>query len=443
MMSASTWRIGLMSFLMPVIVSAASALEASGAAIDMPEPRTATNAAIHYQRAVLFLGAIQPEDREILARPIWEIITPESSEEDLAAVNRLLIAGRHATRSAIVGATQRTADFGLDIDQYLIASYMPHASAMPELARLIVLHGMKVQSNDQWRDAAVNYLLCMRMGRHLTHQTTLTEALMGVQVLETAYFALANWAVRCPDKALVEEALHIMNTAAPDMVNPARTMRFEASIAKMRLNAIQDAYPNGPWAEMVLDSLNAEFPQGGPDEIRAAAIAAATELGVPEQAFEDKESFGRFISDLRSTYVALQKESANCLALPPPTSINQAVVVFDKYGQKLLPTERASALNPVRITAHFAVHQAQLDALRLVLAVTLEKTPDGYPADLGVVRGRFGDAIPTSPYDGSDYKYKLLSDGQGFALGVAEVVIAGQELPAVRFKHLDQETTDQ
>ena len=404
--------------------------------LDMPLPRTASNAAIHYQRAMLFLSAVDPSTREPLLKPIWEIITPDSGKEDLEKVDQLLIDSRHAIRSAMVGSNQSRADFGLDIRQYMIASYLPHTHPMTDLGRLVVLHGMQRQSADNWQSAAEIYLAALRMGRHLTHQTTLAEALAGVEILETGYYALGHWATRCPDASLVREASNIVNGMARDMVNPARTLRSEASISKMRLDAIQNAFPDGAWAEMVLESLGADFPSEDPAGMRRAAIEVATKIGVPREAFNDKQTFGSYMKKLRSIYVELSKESANCLLLPSPESIREGKKVFAKYESRLLPTERASSLNPGRTAAYFAVHQAELDIIRLVLAIASSKSASGFPSDVTVVEDHFGGALPRSPFDGSAYVYKSLENGKGFSIKVAKATVEGIELPEIEFHYL-------
>ena len=156
-------------------------LPAAGQSLDMPVPRTATNAAIHYQRAILFLSAVDPAKREILLKPIWEIVTPTSTEADLAKVDELLIESRHAIRSALVGTNQTEANFGLDIRQYMIASYLPHTHPMTDLGRLLALHGLQRQSTGNWQAAARIYLSVLRMGRQLNRQTTLSMAPVGAK----------------------------------------------------------------------------------------------------------------------------------------------------------------------------------------------------------------------------------------------------------------------
>lgn len=409
--------------------------EAAAESLEFPAPRESTNAAIHYQRACLFLNSVDYEQRELLRKPIWQVVTSESTDEDLANVDRVLVPSRHAIRSALVGADQTEADFGLDVRQYMVASYLPHSELMKELGRLVALHGMQQQSTGDWKNAAQTYAAGLRMGRHMTHQTTLSEALAGVEILETIYFSLGQWAVRCPDRQLVDDVSTMVNAMAGDMVNPARTMRFEASISKMRLDALEAAFPDGPWAEMVLEGLGADMPNADRQSMREAAIKAAGEIGAPADVFDSKQTFTTYMNKLRGSYADLARESAVCLTLRPPHSIREGQQVYAKYETKLPATERRSALNPAQAAAFFAVHQAELDMLRLVLAISAERTDEGYPASLDAVRNRLGDDHLTSPFDGSEYLYKQLEDGNGFALKVAEAKVGDIDLPSMTFKY--------
>ncbi len=290
----------------------------------------------------LFLTAVDAQQRAVLQKPIWEIVTPGSKDEDLAAIDELLVASRHAIRSAMAGADQMDADFGMDIRQYMVASYLPHNECMKELGRLIALHAMQRQSAGDWKGAADVLAAGLRMGRHMTHQTTLAESLAGVEILESMYFALGQWAVRCPDTELVDDVSDLVNAMATDMVNPARSMRFEASISKMRLDALESAFPDGPWAEMVLEALGAEIPSGGPEAMKQAAIDAATSHGLPRDAFNDRETLDQYLRKMRSVYAELARESAECLTLRPPHSIRQGQEVYARYATKLPDTERRS-----------------------------------------------------------------------------------------------------
>ncbi len=408
----------------------------AGEKLHRPMPRTATNGAIHYQRAILFLYAVDPAKRSLLQKPIWEIVTPDSTEDDVAKVDRLLIESRHAIRSALVGANQVEADFGLDIRQYMVTSLLPHTRPMVDLAKLLVLHGMERESKGKWKEAADIYLATLRMGRHMTHQTTLAEALAGVEILETGYYALGHWAPHCPDASLVGEAFDLLAAMSGNMVDPARTLQSEASIFQLRLDAMQGAFPEGPWAEMIIESLGEEFPSAGPEGMRKAAIEAATTRGVPKEAFEDKESFNRYMTELSSVFVQMAKESALCMCHRAPDSIRQGERVFTKYQPKLLKAGDTNTQNPAETAALFAVHEAELSLTRLILAISAARTAEGFPAKLEDVAERFGGQLPRSPYDETALDYELLEGGEGFSLQIQQANVGDVALPEIKFKHL-------
>jgi len=380
--------------------------------------------------------AVDPAQRELLRKPIWEIVTPDSNDADLAKVDQLLIASRHAIRSALVGANQLQADFGLDIRQYMLTSALPHTHLMVDLAKLNALHGVQKEASGDWKSAAEIYLAIVRMGRHMTHQTTLDEALAGIEILETAYYALGRWATHCPETSLIEQVLELAAVSSSNLVEPARTLLSEASISQMRLDAMQDAFPDGPWAEMVLEALNEEFPNGGPKELRVAAIAAAVKHGVPREAFANKDSFGLYLKKLRATHIELARESAACLTQSPPGSIRQGEAVYLKFKSKLPDTERTAKLNPAKIAALFAVHEAELSMTRVILAISATKTAAGYPTDLDLVAQKLGGALPRSPFDGSALVYKSLGGSKGFSIAVAGASVGEVELPEIKFEHL-------
>ena len=94
--------------------------------LSQPASRVAPNGAIHYQHTILYLTAVDPAKREVLQKPIWEIVTPTTSKTEISRLNDLFIESRHAIRAALVGAEQPTADFGLDLRQ---GPDLLHASA--------------------------------------------------------------------------------------------------------------------------------------------------------------------------------------------------------------------------------------------------------------------------------------------------------------------------
>ncbi len=404
-----------------------------------PLPRTALNGAIHYQRAILFLTAVDPAKRAVLQKPMWEIITTDMIEEELAPLNELLIESRHAIRSALVGSNQAVADFGLDLRQYMVSSLLPHNQSMVDLAKLITLHGMQRESAGQWKEAAEIYFATLRIGRHMTHQTTLAEAFVGVEILETAYFALGYWATNCPDAALVEEALDLLAATSIGIVQPARTMQSEANILKMRIETLQNAYPEGAWAEMLLEVFNADIPSADPEGLRKAAIQVAIDRGLPREAFDSKEAFVSYTNNLSSVYLDMLNESVLCLSRSAPESIRCGEAVAQKYKQKLIETKNTNAWKPAKIASLFAVHEAELAVLRTSMAIAAARSAGVYPASLEDIVDKFDRQMPTSPYDGSPLVYQVLEDGKGFSLTVSKAKVGNVELPAINFVHRPKE----
>ncbi len=418
--------------MVPLAMQSATQTAYAQARLRQPAPRTALNGAIHYQRAILFLNAVDPVKRQILQKPVWEIITPETTDAEIAEINELLIESRHAIRSALVGSNQPSADFGLDIRQYMVSALLPHPRSMVDIARLIGLVGIHRESEQRWEESVDLYISAVRMGRHMTHQTTLAEAYAGVEILETAYFSLARWATKCPDKALVEEAFDALNVFAFDMVQPARTMQSEADILQMRMDTLRSSYPDGPWAEIVLETLGADFPLAGPEEMRKAAKAAAIEFGVPEAAFASKEALLGHLDEVSSVHIGMARDTVHCLTQPAADAIRCGEKVASKY-RDMKKTQNTVNWDAAKIASLFAVHEAELTALRVTMAVAAKKTTSGYPSDLRTVISEFGGNLPTSPYDGSALSYEVTSGGQEFSVSVNAATIGSIKLPAIKF----------
>lgn len=403
-----------------------------------PVPQTSPNGAIHYQRAILFLTAVDPQKRTVLEKPIWEIVTPETNDAEIDKLNQLLIESRHAIRSALVGSNQAFADFGLDIQQYMVTALLPHGQSMVDLAKLTCLVGMHRESEGQWKEAAELYFSTIRMGRHMTHQSTLAEAFAGVEILETAYFSLGQWASRCPDQKLVQDALKLLTTYAYDMVQPARTLQSEANILKLRMEALREAYPDGPWAEIVLETLGADFPVADPEGLKQAAKAAALKSGVSPAAFASKEAFLEKLGAIGSVSLDMLNETSLCLTRPVPEAIRGGEAVASKYHAKLLETPNSRTWEPARIASLFAVHEAELTVLRASMAIAAAKTGDGYPAGLEAAAESLGADLPNSPYDGSPLRYESLENGKGFSVAIPAATVGSVELPEIKFRHVSK-----
>ncbi|MBN1854590.1 MAG: hypothetical protein JW829_17800 [Pirellulales bacterium] len=420
-------------------LSASNALTAADGTLDLPLPPTATNAALHYQRGILFLGTVDVAKRELLDKSIWEILGTMSKEDQLKKINDLLFESRHAIRSALFGAQQGQADFGTDSLQYSVATLIPHADPMVRLHKLVLLYGMQLQSEGHWEDAAEVYLKAFRMAGHLTHQLTLAEAMAGVEMLEANYYVFSMWAVRCPEQTLVNQASRMMNVLAKQTLNPATTMSHEFRILKLQLATFRASFPDGPWAEMVLEKLNMAIPPVSDQELRQAAIAAAAERGLSADIFKDKQSFDRYVDQLKSIYLSLAEETAAAFTLPTVAAVEQGQAIHAKYASRLGKFGDTGIVNPGQIAAYFATHDAELTLTKVIVALAAIKGEQGYPKRLEVLKDRFGGQVPSSPYDGSPLSYEVLEDGRGFHITVPKVDVDAIELPSIDFRFLPAE----
>jgi hypothetical protein len=421
---------GLAVFVLAVV---SQALAQSGTLAE-PLPTPSPNAALHYQRALLFLGAVDADGRNLLKEPVWEVL-PELNEGLPQEAKRLLYRGRHAIRAASLGARLDHCDFGIDLREAGPNTMVPHAAPMLRLARLLTLRGALAESQGEWEEAAVVYFDGLRMGRHMTHQPTLIEAMAGIEMLENNYFALAKWAARSPSRSLAARAFGLLETLADDMIDPARTLSFEAGIMSAQFKQLRRAYPDGPWAEMILDAYELEMPADAKRKaIQARAIAECTKRGVPKEAFDDVTSFNNYLDRFEALSARCAEACAACMTLPPTARVERGQRIYEKY-EKLLAVlgDDQSLIDPAQIGAMFATHEAELVLARTALAVAASKSEKGFPEKLEAVAARFGGKVPASPYDGSPLAYEVFDDGQAFSLVVHEVRVAGITLPQIDF----------
>ena len=145
-----------------------------------PFPTPSPNAALHYLRALMSTSALDEADRKLLQQDIWEVIPGNQPKQGTAGqIKRLLYRARHATGAAGRGSRLEICNFGIDFSEAGGATILPHVQPMVELGRLLTLRGVYAQSQERWDEAAVIYFDVLRMGRHMTRQATLLEAIAG------------------------------------------------------------------------------------------------------------------------------------------------------------------------------------------------------------------------------------------------------------------------
>ena len=397
-----------------------------------PFPTPSPNAALRYQRAMLLLADLDPGDRSVLERPAWRTLTARADKRLPADVGRLLAGGQRALEAAAQGARLQECDFGIDFRANAGSTELPHVRPMTRLARLLLLRGAHAESKGEWERAAVIYFDGLRMGRHMTHQPTLLEALAGVDMLKENYLALANWAVRCPSRIIVARAFGLLETLADDMVQPQRTLSSEATILAMEFSRIQAAYPDGDWAQLILEGYGEPVPEARQAQERAAK-SACVKRGVPEGTFSTPVAFAEYTDRLARTSHRFVESAAACMTLPPTAQIRRGQRLFTRYSKRLKPLGEETLVSPAEIGALFAIHDAHLVVVRTVLAVSASKTEEDFPESLDTVANRFGGRLPVSPYDGSPLAYEVFDSGRSISVDVASVEVEGVVLSAVDF----------
>lgn len=399
-----------------------------------PLPSSSSNAALHYQRAILFLAEVEPDQRKMLRQPIWEIVNAETTAEEVAEIDALLIASRHSIRAAMIGASQANADFGTNPREYASSTMMPHVGPMSSLAKLLTLHGIQKQAEGDSQRAAEIFLLVIRMGSHLQQQLTLAEALEGEGIIETGYHALCHWAVRCSDAELISSVRSSLNMNSAQGSSPARALGYEASVVELALNDIELAYPDGNWAEIVLQAVDAVPDSTTPEAMKEAARKAVIERGVPESVFQSADAFSAHIDKLRAAHAEYYRESLACLSMPCPQAIEVGQQIYDKFSPRLKALGDPEILNPGQIAAYYAVQKAEQQLANLVLVISAHKENGLFPTDLSAIADHFGGKLPSSPFGSGEVVYRANEDRQGFEIYYPGADIAGIKVPKVAFQ---------
>ena len=83
---------------------------------------------------------------------------------------------------------------------------------------------------------------------------------------------LGLWGVRCPEHPLVERASLLLNVLSGEMTDPAQTMILEFRYPKLQLTQLAEEFPDGNWAEMILEATDTTVPNTSRPECQKAAI---------------------------------------------------------------------------------------------------------------------------------------------------------------------------
>jgi hypothetical protein len=383
-----------------------------------PFPSPASNAALHYQRAMIQLNKLDRARTSLLDAPVWESLPNPVNQTVSRELASLLYRGRFAIRSATQGTRTNNCDFGIDFGESGAATQLPHLDGMIQLGRLLTLRGSLAEARGDWEEAAIIYFDGLRMGRHLTHQNTLLEALAGIEILRNNYVALSRWSTRCPSQKLVARAFGLLESLQGSLVNPSQILAREGSVMALGFQHLSDAYPEGDWARMILESYG-EPTTGNVDEDQASAKRACIKRGVPGEVFEDADAFHHYVDKLSATANRYIEAIAACATLPRSAWNKRGQRLAEKYSKLITILGADTIIDPVEVGTLFSEHEAELAITRLALAVAASRRDDKFPESLKEVAGRFGGELPANPYEESDIVYQ--TDGSVFSLEIAAV----------------------
>ncbi|MEM8680157.1 MAG: hypothetical protein AAGF97_12485 [Planctomycetota bacterium] len=396
-----------------------------------PFPAPAANAALNYQRAMLHLAHLDYDEARPLEKPIWETLPIPVKKQLPREVSRMLQRGRFAVRAAATGSRIADCNFGIDFSELGAAARLPHAEGMIRLGRLLALRGAQAESQGDWEEAAVVYFDGLRMGRHLTHQNTAIEALAGIEIFRNHYFALARWATRCPTRPLVARAFGLLESMQDTLVHPSQVLAREASVLSLEFDRLQAAYPEGPWARMILESFRVEV-TGDRAADAARAITVCVEQGVPRETFDDPMAFHDYVAKLQATALRFTESVAASMTLPPQARLERARALNRKYSRLIALLASDTLVDPVELGTLFSEHAAELTLARLALAVSASKQDDKFPGSLQDIEDRFGGVVPLDPYSREPVAYRTLDEARHFELAIPRL----GELPEVKFTSL-------
>lgn len=400
-----------------------------------PLPNGSSNAALHYQRAILLLGAVDASQKKQLQQSIWEIVTPQMTAQQQDAITQLLFTGRHAMRAGIVGSQQTSADFGVDLTAYGSALYLPHVEPLREVANLVALYGLHQQGDEKWPDAAETFLSVARIGRHLTEQRTIGESIKGIRILESGYYCLATWAARCPDPETIKAARGALMAIGADAVSPIPPFSTEATLIDLRLTQLEHAYPDGNWPEILLAATNVVPAAAGTTDWRELAKSEVIKRGVPAKVFDNIDEFHTYIHDMRETNRKFYAQAIAAFSLPPEQAIAAGKQVHTQFAGQLTRLGDANVLSPAEIAAFYTTHDTAYRLLDITLALCGQREEGLFPADLNAIASIFGGQLPTSPVGAKAVEYKTTADRTGFRIAFPKAMVGDVEVPEVAFEY--------
>ena len=405
-------RVVLSAVVLTFATATISIASAQTGTLSAPFPTPAPNAALHYQQALLYLSNIPSEQRRLLEEPTWA-----AGMKDASQLRKLMLQSRYAVQSATTGTRLAECNFGIDFSEFGAGAQLPHVEGMVELGRLLALRASEAQSRDQWEVALIIYFDGLRMGRHLAHQNTLAETVAGIQILREHYDGLARWATRCPERLLVARAFGLFESIQSSLVDAPQSVAREASILALDFHRLREAYPDGNWAQQILQSYDLPI-TWDEEKDHKSAIDACVSRGVPKTTFDAEVSFQAYLDKIERTSNRFIESVAACMALSPKARVQRAAAIRKKYATVIPILSGDALIDPVEISIWFSQHDAELTLARIALAIAASRTDNKFPPDLKSIEARFGGLIPPDPYRQLSVQYTTRDNQSAFTLRI-------------------------
>jgi hypothetical protein len=185
----------------------------------------------------------------------------------------------------------------------------------------------------------------------------------------------------------------------------------------VEMDRLRAAYPDGDWAEIILESLGQEI-VGDKHEDDERAIAACVKVGMPRETFSNSRKFCEYVDKLQATGNRFAESVTACMTLPPQARVQRAQVLRDKYASLIKVLAAETLIDPVEVGILFSEHEAELTLARLALALSASKSDGKFPDSLQAIEGRFGGSVPANPYTGEAVVYRSSEDGRSFELRI-------------------------
>jgi tetratricopeptide (TPR) repeat protein len=357
------------------------------------------NALMHYQRAAL----LSPKDPEgAMQEQLTRLMVDGQWDKEYPMLRAYLWAWEPAFAQIRKGVALDHAE-GLSLTSLDEDTHLPDVLALQRAARALVAQGKYHDARGEIDLALECYLAAIHMGRDLGGKNaTLLSALMSVAIQGIGQAALSS----------------LVDSGQLDSDQLQRTQSFLGRIEETHLGLVEALRIERIWVELNADRLIADLEQSSEEEFRNAESLTGK--------FQALTQLGNRTASIRD--VRLYKQERTALLDAALETLTQEPHQFDFEGfqERIDAMEEGftSFLSGIFSGLHrfnfFISEDIMIAKRRLILTqVALEryKLEHGtYPENLDGLLGAFMDALPTDPFSGEPFRYRVTEGGAGYSM---------------------------